>query len=146
MLSERKLVFNIVAYSVYRISPHCVFLDGPYPVNFQKLYKGIIVVVDTDSGTSDPKFYHLAIRTQKTRTCIWKRRQERMDRLVFDDACLTITCCYEQAEESPVIPKSLTLDKDIYDEIKEILPGFMDSCGCYHDKVETSGGLELIIK
>lgn len=69
-----------------------------------------------------------------------------MDRLVFDDACLTITCCYEQEEKSPVIPKSLTLDKDIYDEIKEILPGFMDSCGCYHDKVETSGGLELIIK
>ena len=131
---------------MYRISPHCVFLDGPYPVNFQKLYKGIIVVVDTDSGTSDPKFYHLAICTQKTRTCIWKRRQERMDRLVFDDACLTITCCYEQAEKSPVIPKSLTLDKDIYDEIKEILPGFMDSCGCYYDKVETSGGLELIIK
>ena len=131
---------------MYRISSHCVFLDGPYPVNFQKLYKGIIVVVDTDSGTSDPKFYHLAICTQKTRTCIWKRRQERMDRLVFDDACLTITCCYEQAEKSPVIPKSLTLDKDIYDEIKEILPGFMDSCGCYYDKVETSGGLELIIK
>ena len=131
---------------MYRISSHCVFLDGSYPVNFQKLYKGIIVVVDTDSGTSDPKFYHLAICTQKTRTCIWKRRQERMDRLVFDDACLTITCCYEQAEKSPVIPKSLTLDKDIYDEIKEILPGFMDSCGCYYDKVETSGGLELIIK
>lgn len=68
-----------------------------------------------------------------------------MARLVFDDSCLTITCCYEQAEGSPVIPKSLTLDKDIYDEIKEILPGFMGSCGCYHDKVETSGGLELII-
>lgn len=69
-----------------------------------------------------------------------------MDRLVFDDACLTITCCYEQAEASPEVSKSLTLDKDIYDELKEILPGFMDSCGCYHDKVETSGGLELIIK
>jgi len=69
-----------------------------------------------------------------------------MDRLVFDDASLTITCCYEQVEGNPLIPKSLTLDKDIFGELKEILPGFMDSCGCYHDKVETSDGLELIIK
>ena len=122
-------------YSVYRISPHCIFLDGPYPVNFQKLYKGIIVVVDTDSGMNAPKFCHFAILTQKTRTCIWKRRQERMDRLVFDDASLTITCCYEQVEGNPLIPKSLTLDKDIFGELKEILLKCIDSRGCYQGKV-----------
>lgn len=42
---------------MYRISPHCIFLDGPYPVNFQKFYKGIIVVVDTDSGPDRGQSY-----------------------------------------------------------------------------------------
>ncbi len=43
-------------YSVYRMSQHCIFLDGPYPVNFQKLYKGIIVVIDTIPVRALPNF------------------------------------------------------------------------------------------
>lgn len=42
---------------MYKISPHCISLDGPYPVNFQKFYKGIIVVVDTDSGPDRGQSY-----------------------------------------------------------------------------------------
>lgn len=49
-----------------------------------------------------------------------------MDRLVFDDACLTITCCYEQAEESPVIPKNLTLDKE-YEPYEEYIDRIIKS-------------------
>lgn len=56
------------------LSPNCIFLDGACPANFRNLYKGVIVVVDSNHGSLDPQYYHLAIRTRKTRTCIWKTK------------------------------------------------------------------------
>lgn len=127
------------------LSHNCIFLDGACPANFLNLYKGITVVVDSNHGSIDPQYCHLAIRTRKTRTCIWKTRAERMDRLVFEDAITTITCDYEQNEKHAKVPKSLTLEEDVYNELKEELPRFMKICGCYHERVETPSGLELII-
>lgn len=60
------------------LSPNCIFLDGACPANFRNLYKRIIVVVDSNHGSLDPQYCHLAIRTRKTRTCIWKTKAERM--------------------------------------------------------------------
>lgn len=112
------------------------------PVPIRNLYKGVVVTVSME-GVTDPRNVFFTIRTKKVSSTIWKRNHEQMDKLVFDDESLTITCVYGyKAPENPA-PNSLTFEKVVYDELKENIPAFMIEQGCFFKEEVSNHGLTL---
>lgn len=111
----------------FKVGFNSVYTNGPYCSTFQKLYKGVIVVVDMN-GVDESPYVYLAIRTKKPRTCIWKSSWEKMEKLIFDDSNCTVECVWDKAPENKSL-SSLTFDKEVYDELKENIPDFMKENG-----------------
>lgn len=106
-----------------KVENYSVYTDRPYAYNFGKLYKGVIVVVDTDERGINP-FMHLAIRTKKVKETIFKTRAEKMYKLIFNDSEKSITCEFDRLEKN-TSPGTLVFDEDTYNELKEHIPSFM---------------------
>lgn len=105
------------------VKNYSVYTDRPYASNFRKLYKGVIIVVDTDGDGINP-YMHFAIRKKKVKETIFKTRTERMHKLIFNDNEKTITCVFDRREDNHC-PDTLTFDDVTYNELKENIPSFM---------------------
>lgn len=123
------------------IKQYVTFFDGPYYENFEKLYKGVIVVVDNDQA--DSKFMHFALRTKKKKDVIYKTRKEELTKIIFDDDDLGILCDFAK-DDNNNSKKFIEFDKDTYYELKEFLPDFMKECGCVFEVKPRETGIELI--
>lgn len=108
---------KIAKYSVY------VFGDiAPYD-NFRKLYKGVKVCVKNYDGQIDLKIFNKTLKTS-----LWKRIDESMKCIIFNDESNSITCDFENVPKNKC-PHTLTFEKDVYDELKSNIPEFMKECG-----------------
>lgn len=128
-----------------KIANYSVYSDGWYNmsnVNFTKLYKGVRVNVDINDQ-EDHKYIHFSIRTNKARTCIWKRSSEKMNALIFDDKANSITCDFEN-EPKNKCPHTLSFAEDVYNELKENIPAFMKECGVKFSEKTDENGTVLI--
>ena len=105
------------------VENYSVYTDRPYPSNFRKLYKGVIVVVDPDYRGINP-YMHFAIRKKKAKETIFKTRTEKMYKLIFKDTEKSITCEFDRLEKN-TCPGTLVFDEDTYNELKVHIPSFM---------------------
>lgn len=131
-------IIKIANYSVYT---DCGY--SPDEMNFEKLYKGVRVLVDYNGSS---RFMYFAIRTAKTRICIWKRSTQEMRALIFDDASMSVTCDYDRTpkDEEYKLPKSLTFKEEVYQELKELIPVFMKECGAQFECCDEENKLTLV--
>lgn len=128
---------KIANYSVYTNSGYS--LDE---MNFEKLYRGVRVLVDYNGSS---RFMYFAIRTAKTRTCIWKRSTQEMGALIFDDESMSVTCDYDRTpRDEKLFPKSLTFKEEVYQELKELIPVFMKECGAQFECCDEENKLTLV--
>lgn len=124
------------------IKEHSVYINGEYPHNFRKLYKGITVRCSMED--ENPQYCWLTIKTRKAKTAIVKSPQEKLISLTFNDMDCTITCEFERSKENK-FPDSLSFTRDEYDELKETIPEFMRVCGCCpKTSYEDSCGIHLL--
>ena len=133
-----------------KIGNYSVYSNGWYPNNFVKCYKGIRVNVrivhpfdDDKFEDIDSRFIKFSIRTKSADTYIWKSPSERMDRLVFDDRTLAITCDREKSPKNTSLD-SITFKEDEYEELKENIPNFLRLNGCKFEVKDTEHSFELV--
>lgn len=127
-----------------KIANYSIYTNGGYSIgemNFEKLYKGVRVLVDYNGSS---RFMYFAIRTPKARTCIWKRSTQEMRALIFDDASMSVTCDYNRTpRDEKLFPKSLTFKEEVYQELKQLIPVFMKECGAQFECCEEGNKLTL---
>lgn len=129
---------KIANYSIYTDDGY-----SPAEMNFEKLYKGVRVLVDYNGSS---RFMYFAIRTPKTRTCIWKRSTQEMRALIFDDASMSVTCDYDRTPKDEKLPQTLTFKEEVYRELKELIPAFMKECGAQFECCEEENKLTLMFE
>lgn len=118
-----------------KVNNFSVFFNGPYANNFENIYKGIIVVVDT-SNCGSSAYMHFAIRNCKglkrsrRKNTIFKTRNEKLNKIVFNDAELSITCDFENLPTNKCT-KTIIFSEDCYKEIRENLPKYMIDNGAH---------------
>ena len=128
---------KIANYSIYTDDGY-----SPAEMNFEKLYKGVRVLVDYNGSS---RFMYLAIRTPKARTCIWKRSTQEMRALIFDDASMSVTCDYDRTpRDEKLFPKSLTFKEEVYQELKQLIPVFIKECGAQFECRDEDNKLILV--
>lgn len=111
--------------NIAKIGSYSVYFTGPYLSNFKKLYKGIIVVIDTKPGTKD---FHFAIRTKKVNDTIFKTANEAMEKLVFNDNDKSIECIFDRNVNNKS-KNILYFGQDEYDELKKNIIDIMSEFG-----------------
>lgn len=123
-----------------KIDNNSVYFDRPYPVGFEKNYKGVIIVVDPDLDIKDRSLcnenhFHLSIRNRNKKETIYKTRSEDIHKIIFDGKngknC-SITCIFDRDKDNKS-PETLCFPVETYIEIKENLYDFMKSLGCKFD-------------
>lgn len=132
----------VVTYNGIQIGNYAIYLNEPYPTLFSKKYKGILIVVDKDDNCTDTKYIHFRLDKGSKKQLIFKTRTERMDRLIFNDNDMTITCEFEKNPKNKCA-NVLTFTEEEFEEISDALPQFMKDCGCEFETIETEGVLEL---
>lgn len=129
-----------------QIANYSIYCDGfytPEEINFRKLYKGVRVSVNEGDCGGDSRFIHFSIRTTKVRTCIWKRQSEEMKALVFDDQSNSVTCDFDKDPKN-VSLHTLTFKEEVYLELKQNIPTYLEHCGVRFKKVEKRSNLMLL--
>lgn len=130
-----------VSYNGVKIGNYAMYLNFPFPSLLSEKYKGIIVVVDKDENCSDSKFIHFRL-DKGNNELLYKTRREKLDKIIFNDADLSITCEYKKHPKNNT-PTVLTFTEEEFEELSEELPTFMQECGCEFETVESEGVLEL---
>lgn len=129
-----------------KIENYSVYTNEPYASNFRKLYKGVIIVVDTDNLGINP-YMHFAVRKKKVKETIFKTRLECMHKLIFNDVEKSLTCEFERVEKNKC-PSTLVFDDDTYNEILEQLPKYFKEQSLNENEYTITAiknGLEIII-
>lgn len=129
-----------------KVANYSVYSDGGYSLdemNFEKLYKGVRVLVDYNGSS---RFMYFAIRTAKPHICIWKRSTQEMRALIFDDASMSVTCDYARTpkDEEYKLPQTLTFKEEVYKELKQLIPVFMKECGAQFECHDEGSKLALV--
>lgn len=142
--SENKLMLDC------HVSTHSAYFEDGFNPSFHKQYKGIIVNARGEGG-----YGHFAIRKPVTfwfklpkflkkmfpyKYIMWKKDTEKMDCLSFHDDNRSINLFGEIKNPSY---KTLTFDKDTYEDLKDCIPTFLESVGYKFTKNVGDNGLTL---
>lgn len=124
------------------IRNYSAYMKDEYSTMFRKLYKGVVVRVSPEKN--NPQFCWFTVKTKKQKDTIFKTPKEKMSSIVFNDVDCSITCNFERCEKNRGL-NSLSFEKEVYDELKETIPLFMEECGCKPvDIIENESELKLI--
>ena len=124
------------------IKEHSVYMDDEYPHNFRKLYKGITVRC-TKNDNDSPQHYWFTIKTNKARTAIIKSPEEKLKMIIFNNSECKISCVFERNKKNK-FPDSIVSTPDEYNELKEVIPVFLDKCECSPLSIDYSEELDCI--
>ena len=122
-----------------KIAKYSAYVFGniaPYD-NFRKLYKGVKVCVKNYDGQIDLKIFNKTLKTS-----LWKRIDESMKCIIFNDESNSITCDFENVPKNKC-PHTLTFEKDVYDELKSNIPEFLIECGVKFTESDDDSGKML---
>lgn len=142
--TENKLMLDC------HVSTHSVYFEGGFNPEFHKRYKGVLVNARSEGG-----YGHFAIRKPITfwfklpkfikkmfpyKWVMWKKDTEKMYSLIFVDSEKFIHIDADMKNNSY---RTLTFDKDTYEDLKSCIPAFLESVGYKFTKNEGDNGLTL---
>ena len=142
--TENKLMLDC------HVSTHSVYFEGGFNPEFHKRYKGVLVNARSEGG-----YGHFAIRKPVTfwfklpkfikkmfpyKWVMWKKDTEKMYSLIFVDSEKFIHIDADMKNNSY---RTLTFDKDTYEDLKSCIPAFLESVGYKFTKNEGDNGLTL---
>lgn len=132
------------------VSTHSAYFEEGFNPEFRKRYKGVLVNARGWGG-----YGHFAIRKPVTfwfklpkfikkmfpyRWVMWKKDTEKMYSLIFVDSEKFIHIDADMKNNSY---RTLTFDKDTYEDLKSCIPAFLESVGYKFTKNEGDNGLTL---
>ena len=142
--TENKLMLDC------HVSTHSVYFEGGFNPEFHKRYKGVLVNARSEGG-----YGHFAIRKPITfwfklpkfikkmfpyKWVMWKKDTEKMYSLIFVDSEKFIHIDADMKNNSY---RTLTFDKDTYEDLKSCIPAFLESVGYKFTKNVGDNGLTL---
>ena len=132
------------------VSTHSAYFEGGFYPSFHKNYKGVIVDARGEGG-----YGHFAIRKPVTfwfklpkfikkmfpyKWVMLKNDREKMHSLIFVDSKKYI---HIDADMNNSSYRTLTFDKDTYEDLKSCIPVFLESVGYKFTKNVGDNGLTL---